>query len=137
MTQRLDKLNKQHNGKGSRPKLEPWHKWVRGPIKIKLNTVTRTKWGVYIYICDYMIMSTTWIFIIWWYYVVLRAPMDDIWQRSHMGRYYFHSIEAIWELITREEWLGCRHDVAHVGYTRVNTSVGSLYIVFGDRKSVV
>ena len=47
-----------------------------------------------------------------------------------MGRYYVHSTEAVWELIAREEWLGCRHDVAHVGHTRVNTSVGSLYTVF-------
>ena len=29
-------------------------------------------------------------------------------------RYYFHSTEAVWELIAREEWLGCRHDVVHV-----------------------
>ena len=63
-------------------------------------------------------------------YVVLRASMDDLWQRSHMGRCYFHSTEAVWELTAREEWLGCRHDVAHVGHTRVNTSVGSLYTVF-------
>ena len=33
-------------------------------------------------------------------------------------------------MIAREEWLGCRHDVAHVGHTRVNTSVGSMCIVF-------
>ena len=44
-----------------------------------------------------------------------------------MGRYYFHSTETVWELIARVEWLGCRHDVAHVGHTRVNTSVGSMY----------
>ena len=49
-----------------------------------------------------------------------------------MGRYYIHSTEAVWELIAREEWLGCRHDVAHVGHTWVNTSVGSLYTVFQD-----
>ena len=47
-----------------------------------------------------------------------------------MGRFYFHSTEAVWEMIAREEWLGCRHDVAHVGHTRVNTSVGSTYIIF-------
>ena len=44
-----------------------------------------------------------------------------------MGRCYCHSTEAVWELIAREEWLGCRHNVAHVGHTRVNTSVGSMY----------
>ena len=26
-----------------------------------------------------------------------------------MGRFYFHSTEAIWEMIAREEWLGCQH----------------------------
>ena len=31
-----------------------------------------------------------------------------------MGKCYIHSTEAVWELIAREEWLGCRHDVAHV-----------------------
>ena len=53
MTQKLDKINKQHNGIGSRPKLEPWHNSNLGTNepeaqpKIKSNTVTRTKWGVY------------------------------------------------------------------------------------------
>ena len=31
-------------------------------------------------------------------------------------------------MVAREEWLGCRHAVAHVGHTRVNTSVGSTYL---------
>ena len=44
-----------------------------------------------------------------------------------MVRCYFHSTEAVWELIAREEWLGCRHNVAHVEHIRVNTSVGSMY----------
>ena len=43
----------------------------------------------------------------------------------------FHSTEAVWEVIAREEWLGCRHDVVHVGHIRVNTSVGSIHIIFG------
>ena len=47
-----------------------------------------------------------------------------------MGRYYFHSTEAVWEMIAREQWLGCRYDVTLVGHTRVNTSVGSMYIIF-------
>ena len=46
-----------------------------------------------------------------------------------MERCYFHSTEAVGELIAREEWLGCRHDVAHVGHIRVNTSVGSMYFL--------
>ena len=48
-----------------------------------------------------------------------------------MGRFYFHSTEAIWEMVAREEWSGCRHAVAHVGHTQVNTSVGSMYFIFG------
>ena len=48
-----------------------------------------------------------------------------------MGRFYFHFTEAVWEVIAREEWLGCRHVVAHVGHTRVNTSVGSTYFISG------
>ena len=47
MTQRLDKINKQHNRIGSSPKLEPRHKWVQGPTKIKMKQVARRKWGVY------------------------------------------------------------------------------------------
>ena len=48
-----------------------------------------------------------------------------------MGRLYFQSIEAVWEMVAREEWLGCRHTVAHVGHTRVNTSVGLMYLFLG------
>ena len=47
-----------------------------------------------------------------------------------MGRFYFHSTETVWEMLAPEEWLVCRHVVAHVGHTRVNTSVGSTYIIF-------
>ena len=44
-----------------------------------------------------------------------------------MGRLYSYSTEAVWEMIAQEEWLVCRHVVDHVGHTRVNTSVGSIY----------
>ena len=47
MTQRLDRINKQHNGISSRPRLEPRHKWPRGLNKMKINTIARTKWGIY------------------------------------------------------------------------------------------
>ena len=57
--------------------------------------------------------------------------MIDLCQRSHMGRIYFHSTEAVWEMIAWKEGLGCRNDVAHVGHTRVNTSVGSTYFISG------
>ena len=47
MTQRLDKISKQHNGISSKPKLEPRHKRAQGPTKIKEKQVASTKWGVY------------------------------------------------------------------------------------------
>ena len=50
MTQRLHKINKPHKIIGSRPKLEPLHKWVQGPTNIKTKQATRTKWGVYSFI---------------------------------------------------------------------------------------
>ena len=53
MTQKLDKINKPHNGIGSRPKLEPWHKQAQSPTNIKTKQVARTKWDVYkIYLQD-------------------------------------------------------------------------------------
>ena len=48
-----------------------------------------------------------------------------------MGRLYFHSTEAVWEMVAREEWLGCRHAVAHVGHTWINTSMGLTYLFLG------
>ena len=47
MTRRLDKINKQYNGIGSRPKLESRHKQAQGPTKIKTKQVAQTKWGIY------------------------------------------------------------------------------------------
>ena len=46
-----------------------------------------------------------------------------------MERLDSHSTEAVWEMIAREEWLGCRHEVVHVGHARVNTSVGTIHII--------
>ena len=43
MTQRLDKINTQHNEIGSRPKLKPCQKWTQSPTKIKMKQVARTK----------------------------------------------------------------------------------------------
>ena len=44
-----------------------------------------------------------------------------------MERQILHSTETVWEMLAREEWLGCRHD-AHGRHTRVNTSVGTVYV---------
>ena len=61
--------------------------------------------------------------------------MVDLLQRSHMGKYYFHSTEAVWELSSGRV-VGVSTCVAHVGHTRVNTSVGSL-ISFLDFHTII
>ena len=43
-------------------------------------------------------------------YVVLRASMDGPVIDAAYGETMIHSIEAVWEMLVREEWLGCRHD---------------------------
>ena len=47
MTQRLGNINKQQNGIGSRPKLEPRRKRAQSPTNIKTKQVVWTKLGVY------------------------------------------------------------------------------------------
>ena len=110
--------------------------------------------GMFFYIYKYLYYTmiscddeaTRWLSV--WYtyiyndFVMMICHEDMVMLRSTTGPYgwsvievaygemIFHSTEAVWEMIAREEWLGCRHDVAHVGHTRVNTSVGSMCIVF-------
>ena len=85
------------------------------------------KYAVYIYIWNKDDMRK------WFYgddYVVLRAPMDDLLWRSHMGRWYFHSIEAVWEMKAQEEWLGCRHDASPMFDILGSTPVWAQCIIF-------
>ena len=45
-----------------------------------------------------------------------------------MGRYYFYSIEAVWEMIARKEWLGCQHDASPMFDIPESTPVWAPYI---------
>ena len=47
-----------------------------------------------------------------------------------MGRYYFHSTEAVWEMIAREEWLGCRHIASSMFDILESTPVWAQCIIF-------
>ena len=47
-----------------------------------------------------------------------------------MGRYYFHSTEVVWEMIAREEWLGCQHDALSMFDIPVSTPVWAQCILF-------
>ena len=41
-----------------------------------------------------------------------------------------HSTEAVWEMIAREEWLGCRYDVSPMFDIPGSTPVWAHYIIF-------
>ena len=47
-----------------------------------------------------------------------------------MGRQYFHCIKAVWEMIAREEWLGCQHDASPMLDISGSTLVWAQYILF-------
>ena len=47
-----------------------------------------------------------------------------------MGRWYFHSTEAVQSMIAREEWLGCRHDASPMFDIPGSTPVWVQYIIF-------
>ena len=43
-----------------------------------------------------------------------------------------HSTEAVWEILAREEWLGCRHDTSPMVDISESTPVWAQYMVFFD-----
>ena len=47
-----------------------------------------------------------------------------------MERCYFHSTEAVREMIVQEEWLGCRHDASPMFDIPRSTSVWAQCIIF-------
>ena len=46
------------------------------------------------------------------------------------GEILFHSTEVVWELVAREEWLGCRHDASPMFNIPGSTPVWAQYILF-------
>ena len=46
------------------------------------------------------------------------------------GEILFHSIDAVWEMKAREEWLGCRHDASPMLDILGSTPVWAPYIIF-------
>ena len=47
-----------------------------------------------------------------------------------MERQLFHSTEAVWEMLAREEWLGCRHDSSPIVDIPGSTPVWVQYMYF-------
>ena len=48
------------------------------------------------------------------------------------GEMIFHSTEAVWEMLAREEWLGCQHDASPMFDIPGSTPVWAPYIYFFD-----
>ena len=65
--------------------------------------------------------------------MMLRST-TDFYGRSMMevayGETMIHFIEAVWEILAREEWLGCRHDISPMFDIPGSTPVWAPYIIF-------
>ena len=75
---------------------------------------------------------------------VMRCHEDTVMLRSTTSSYgrpvievayeeiLSYSIEAVWELIAREEWLGCRHDASPMFGIPRSTPVWAQCILYDD-----
>ena len=61
-----------------------------------------------------------------------RRPVIEV----AYGEILFHSIEAVWELIAREEWLGCWHDASPMLDIPRSKSVWAQRISFFDFQGI-
>ena len=73
---------------------------------------------------------------------LMKGHVDLVMLRNTMGSYgrpvievaygeiLFHSTEAVWELIAREEWLGCRHDTSPMFDIPGSTPIWATYIYY-------
>ena len=56
------------------------------------------------------------------------------------GETLIHSTKAVWEILAREEWLGCRHDTSLMVDIPGSTPVWAPYMIFfgfHDIKSIL
>ena len=99
-----------------------WQMWKKKPLSGYIL--------LYTFMCFLMMISSGYFSC---FMVILRSttgPYGRPIAEVAYGEIVFFTPPRLYGRWAREEWLGCRHDVAHVRHTRVNTSVGSLYIVF-------
>ena len=91
-----------------------------------------------------MVFEILYIMILHWYDVIRTRW----WLRSTTGSYgrpvievaygetLIHTIEDIWEILAREEWLGYRHDASPMFDIPGSTPVWAQYIYFLDFKNI-
>ena len=52
------------------------------------------------------------------------------------GETLIHSTEAVWEILAREEWLGCRHDASPMFDIPGSTPVWAPNLLFSDFQNI-
>ena len=79
---------------------------------------------------------------------MMRCHEDTVMLRSTTGSYgrpvievaygetMIHSTEAVWEILAREEWLGCRHDASPMFDIPGSTLVWAPYILFSFKNLI-
>ena len=74
-----------------------------------------TRWLCVWYTYKYMYIMILWCWDVmrtrWWLHSttgLYERPMIEV----AYGETLIHSTEAVWEILAREEWLGCRHDAS-------------------------
>ena len=83
-----------------------------------------TCWCIYTSI----FMDTLWILVWWWWLYSTTGPYGRTFLEVAYGKMIFHSIEAVWEMVAREEWLECQYDASHMLDIPGSTLVWALYI---------
>ena len=77
-----------------------------------------------------MVLYWWYIMMTWWW---LRNTMSSYgWPvlKAVYGETIIHSTEAVWEILAREEWLGCRHDISLMVDISGSTPVWAQYTRF-------
>ena len=112
--------------------------------------------GMFFYIYKYLYYTmiscddeaTRWLSVWYMYiyndFVMMICHEDMVMLRSTTGPYgwsvievaygemIFHSAEVVWEMLTREEWLACRHDASPMFDIPESTPVWASSILFSD-----
>ena len=80
------------------------------------------------------------IMILWWWDVIrirwwlrsITGPYGRPAMKIAYGETLIHSTEAIWEILAREEWLGCQHDISSMVDISGSLLVWAQYMIFFD-----
>ena len=86
---------------------------------------------IYIMIYDDVMSMRIW----WWLHSTTGSYGRPVIKVVY-GETLIHSTEAVWEILAREEWLGCQHDASSMFDIPGSTPVWAQYIYFMDFKDI-